>query len=137
LWTLEIQYIFLIRTDCKCKSQATMSGIPKTRKLYSCSMCQKFFQEPSNLELHFRVHTGERPFQCGVCKLSFKSQGSVSRHLKVHTNERQFDCLFCKKPFKFLENLKKHIHFHTKEKDYWCSKCPRPGPSFASKESCY
>jgi len=90
---------------------------------HSCSVCQKSFIAPSHLEIHFRVHTGERPFKYKISQLSFKSPGQLTVHLTTHSNETHFICLFCEKAFKTVKELSQHMAVHTKEKPHYCSKC--------------
>jgi len=96
----------------------------RTTAQWVCSVCQKQFNSQKNLEIHFRMHTGERPFQCKVCKARFKSQDEVTKHSLVHSEDRPFPCMICVKDFKSVNRLHKHIATHTKEKPHFCSKCP-------------
>ncbi|NXK56926.1 ZSC20 protein, partial [Chauna torquata] len=52
----------------------------KPEKFYLCSECGKCFGRRSNLNLHKKLHTGERPHQCPECGLSFTN----TSHLIVH-----------------------------------------------------
>ena len=47
---------------------------------YPCSVCGRFFKAPSNLEVHMRSHTGERPAACSVCGQRFSRHWSMVRH---------------------------------------------------------
>jgi len=112
-----------------------MNPKQKATKRHGCSVCDKAFPVPSQLEIHFRKHTGEPPFQCQVCKKGFKSLGELTIHSVAHSEKRMFSCIFCEKSFKNVGTLCSHICAHTKEKPYFCSKCPGSGSSFTRKLS--
>lgn len=51
---------------------------------YVCTQCNKRFARPSHLEIHFRTHTGERPFRCCICSKSFSQASNLQRHMRSH-----------------------------------------------------
>lgn len=51
---------------------------------YACSQCNRRFDRPSHLEIHFRTHTGERPFRCSICSKAFSQVSNLQRHMKSH-----------------------------------------------------
>uniref|UniRef100_A0A8C8FE93 C2H2-type domain-containing protein n=1 Tax=Oncorhynchus tshawytscha TaxID=74940 RepID=A0A8C8FE93_ONCTS len=53
--------------------------------------CNKGFSCPQKVEIHQRVHTGEKPFSCTQCHMRFAQAGNLKMHLKVHTGERSSD----------------------------------------------
>jgi len=101
-----------------------MKAMTEGRKKHTCSVCQKLCKTSYGLEVHFRLHTGERPYKCDVCGTSFKSKGNLNEHHAiVHSDERPFSCVICATSVKTMHALEGHLLFHTKEKPYFCLKC--------------
>jgi uncharacterized Zn-finger protein len=49
---------------------------------YIYEICSKRLRCPSDLTLHMRRHTGERPFKCPVCQQRYISKPVMNKHFK-------------------------------------------------------
>uniref|UniRef100_A0ABD2W3T6 C2H2-type domain-containing protein n=1 Tax=Trichogramma kaykai TaxID=54128 RepID=A0ABD2W3T6_9HYME len=83
---------------------ATGSG-----KLRQCVQCSKTFSKPFQLERHYRVHTGERPFVCDLCDKSFTQKSTLDLHRKSHLGEKPYSCPHCSRHFTQSCNLRTHV----------------------------
>ncbi|XP_037107432.1 zinc finger and BTB domain-containing protein 49 [Syngnathus acus] len=97
----------------------------QTGHKYSCNMCGKVFKHPSNLEMHKRSHTGEKPFECNVCGKNFSQAGNLQTHLRRHSGEKPYICELCGKSFTSSGDVQRHKVVHTGEKPHLCDICGR------------
>ncbi|XP_072035759.1 uncharacterized protein [Amphiura filiformis] len=93
-----------------------------TLKQHVCQFCGKAFGGKYGLQVHERIHTGEKPFKCDHCNLAFSS----NEKLKVHKDRVRglaFVCQFCGKEFFTRANLNQHEMIHKGVKPHKCKSC--------------
>ena len=82
-----------------------------------CIVCHKVLSCKSALQMHYRTHTGERPYRCKICKRGFTTKGNLKTHMSVHQIRapvRAFhQCLICQKRYPNALVLQEHIKTHT------------------------
>jgi len=62
-----------------------------------------------NFSTHFRIHTGELPFQCSFCDKRFRTSSALTVHTRCHTGERPYECPHCNYCCITKRNLDRHI----------------------------
>lgn len=125
------------------------------RRRFECYLC-RFSSLHSRLDrflVHFRQHTGEKPFNCKCCAKKFSSKRMLNHHMKYHPTEitskclfcqrnfpngaekkvhesqcslkRQLECYLCKSTFTFRSSLRRHMPQHTGLTQFNCKHCSK------------
>ncbi|XP_054154161.1 B-cell lymphoma/leukemia 11A-like isoform X2 [Oppia nitens] len=77
----------------------------------TCEYCGKVFKNCSNLTVHRRSHTGEKPYKCELCSYACAQSSKLTRHMKTHgrLGKDVYKCRFCEMPFSVPSTLEKHM----------------------------
>ncbi|KAL6099150.1 prdm15 [Pungitius sinensis] len=99
------------------------------KRVYRCSLCNKVFQNSSNLNRHIRSH-GDKLFKCDECDKLFSRKESLKQHISYKHSKNlpdqdyKYKCKTCEKSFR-LENALKFHNCRTDDKTFQCDICSR------------
>ena len=66
-------------------------NISSVKSENECLVCSKNFKCKSQLIIHERTHTGEKPYDCIVCEKRFSSKSNLFTHERTHTGEKPYE----------------------------------------------
>uniref|UniRef100_A0A3B3XTD7 C2H2-type domain-containing protein n=1 Tax=Poecilia mexicana TaxID=48701 RepID=A0A3B3XTD7_9TELE len=83
------------------------------KNMLKCGYCGRLFKFLSQLIVHQRIHTGERPFKCAECGKGFTKNSNLNLHLKMHLKNNMYQkCQLCKIRVS-ISQFAAHMETHT------------------------
>lgn len=79
---------------------------------FICNLCGKTCLSKSDLQIHMRSHTNERPYVCRICDKAFKTSANRSSHMDIHREDKIHSCDICHELFQTRPILRKHKKKH-------------------------
>ncbi|XP_067849428.1 PR domain zinc finger protein 15 isoform X2 [Heptranchias perlo] len=102
------------------------------QRVYQCYLCNKFFNNSSNLKRHIRSH-GDKLYKCDECEKEFSRKESLKQHVSYKHSRNEVDdiymyqCATCLKAFRIRTALEFHNCRTGKrdDKTFQCDMCFR------------
>lgn len=73
-----------------------------------CQICKKTFRSSTNLNVHMKIHSGEKIHECKICKKRFLTKEYLNAHMSTHTKEIFYKCRICHATFYTMASKFRH-----------------------------
>ncbi|CAF3821610.1 unnamed protein product [Rotaria magnacalcarata] len=95
-------------------------------KKYQCGLCEKIV---TNIQIHVRRHTNDKPYPCTYCEKRFTNSGDLQIHVRIHTGEKPYACPLCLKSYRTIGNFNSHVKTHDSgTRPHRCELCNQTFP---------
>ncbi|KAK3086102.1 hypothetical protein FSP39_013584 [Pinctada imbricata] len=110
------KYMEIDRSETSKLQQLVDNIEKKVSDPNQCVICHRVLSCKSALQMHYRIHTGERPYKCKICGRAFTTKGNLKTHMGVHRMKppirMMHQCPICHKSFTNLLVLQQHVRSH-------------------------
>lgn len=66
------------------QAEQSLGLLGKEKPVHRCNICNRGFLNKSNIKVHLRTHTGEKPFRCDTCAKAFRQKAHLLKHQQIH-----------------------------------------------------
>ncbi|KAI5693077.1 zinc finger protein 85-like [Diaphorina citri] len=73
------------------------SGFDEEKK-FKCTECERRLVSKMSLTYHMRRHTGIK-YECDICNRQFNDRSNMKKHRNIHLNVRKYKCHLCPKTY--------------------------------------
>ncbi|MBM3892866.1 C2H2-type zinc finger protein [Candidatus Dependentiae bacterium] len=114
-----------VASQPKQKKRRKTNSHSWTTKKYVCDFdsCKYKTYKKSDMTIHQRTHSNQKPFKCDECSKSFSDQRNFRRHVDIHVGKKPFTCNECSASFTRKNHLVIHQYTHRGEKPFKCTIC--------------
>ncbi|CAG2054825.1 unnamed protein product, partial [Timema podura] len=106
--------------------EAHVRQIHSIENKHKCQQCGNMFPHMIELELHFRLHSGDKSTICHICRRQLSSLQTLRSHLRTHTGAKPYRCKICGECFAQSATLVSHKKTHGSEiPSFKCGECGR------------